>query len=188
MNYIEDKIFEKVNFREQPLKIGEYDYCVFRQCDFSETDFSELRFSDCDFLDCNLSLIKLMKTGFRDISFKNCKMLGLHFDNCLEFGISFSFENCQLNHSSFYKTKITKTVFNSSQLVETDFTECDLSSAVFDNCDLTGAVFDNSILEKTDFRTARNFSIDPENNRIKKAKFSISTIPGLLDKYDIEIE
>ena len=31
-------------------------------------------------------------------------------------------------------------------------------------------------------------SIDPETNRIKKAKFSISGVLGLLHKYDIEIE
>jgi len=30
--------------------------------------------------------------------------------------------------------------------------------------------------------------IDPEVNRIKKAKFSVSGVPGLLNKYDIEIE
>ncbi len=39
-----------------------------------------------------------------------------------------------------------------------------------DNCDLNRAVFDNSILEKADFRTSLNYSIDPELNRIKKAK------------------
>ena len=30
--------------------------------------------------------------------------------------------------------------------------------------------------------------IDPEINRIKKAKFSLTTISGLLDKYEIEID
>jgi fluoroquinolone resistance protein len=44
------------------------------------------------------------------------------------------------------------------------------------------------LLEKADFRTAYNYSIDPEKNRIKKAKFSIFGVTGLLDKYDIEIE
>jgi uncharacterized protein YjbI with pentapeptide repeats len=73
-------------------------------------------------------------------------------------------------------------------LIETDFGECDLSEAVFDNCDLARAVFDNTILEKTDFRTAYNFSIDPEHNRVKKAKFSISGLQGLLLKYDIKID
>jgi hypothetical protein len=37
-------------------------------------------------------------------------------------------------------------------------------------------------------RTSYNYSINPEVNRIKKAKFSTTGIAGLLHKYDIEIE
>ncbi len=72
--------------------------------------------------------------------------------------------------------------------MEVDFTEADLSSAVFDNCDLTRSIFENTILEKADFRTSRNYSFDPDLNKIKKAKFSYPGILGLLGKYDIEIE
>ena len=71
---------------------------------------------------------------------------------------------------------------------ETDFAECDLTEAVFNNCDLMNAIFDSTILIKADLRTAFNFSINPEQNNIKKAKFSINGLPGLLGKYDIEIE
>jgi uncharacterized protein YjbI with pentapeptide repeats len=115
-------------------------------------------------------------------------MLGLRFDTCNEFGLSFSFYGCQLNHCSFYKTKIKKTIFKNSQLREIDFSEADLTSVVFDDCDLTQTVFDHTTLEKADFRTSFNYSIDPEINRIKKAKFSILGVSGLLDKYDIDIE
>jgi uncharacterized protein YjbI with pentapeptide repeats len=73
-------------------------------------------------------------------------------------------------------------------LHETDFAECDLTNGVFDNCDLSGALFDHTNLEKADFRTAFNYSVDPENNRIKKAKFSLPGVTGLLHKYDIEID
>ena len=90
--------------------------------------------------------------------------------------------------SSFNKTKLKNTVFENSQLHETDFTECVLTNSVFDNCDLTRATFGNSNLEKVDFKTAYNFTVDPEFNRIKKAKFSIENISGLLRKYDIIIE
>jgi uncharacterized protein YjbI with pentapeptide repeats len=69
-----------------------------------------------------------------------------------------------------------------------DWTECDLSSSVFERCDLRDAKFENSNLEKVDFRTAFNFSIDPDNNRIKKARFSLDGVPGLLGKYNIEID
>jgi fluoroquinolone resistance protein len=115
-------------------------------------------------------------------------MLGLHFDSCNEFGLSFSFENCILNYSSFYKTKIKKTSFKNAQLQEVDFTECDLTESLFENCDLSRATFDNTVIEKADFRTSYNYSIDPEINRIKKAKFSIHGISGLLEKYDLIID
>ena len=39
-----------------------------------------------------------------------------------------------------------------------------------------------------DFKTSYNYSIDPEVNSIKKAKFSLEGISGLLYKYDIVIE
>jgi len=85
-------------------------------------------------------------------------------------------------------SKFKKTNFKNSQFHETDFSECDLTNSIFDNCDLTRAIFENTILENVDFRTAYNFEIDPELNRIKRAKFSVGNIPGLLTKYDIKIE
>jgi len=71
---------------------------------------------------------------------------------------------------------------------ETDFTECDLTNAVFDRCDLSRSTFENTILVKADFRTSVHFSIDPATNRLKKARFSLNNLSGLLDRYDIEIE
>lgn len=115
-------------------------------------------------------------------------MLGLHFDHCNNFGLSFTFDDCILNHSTFFKKKIKRTTFTNTQLLEVDFSECDLSSSIFDRCDLTGAVFYNTIIEKADFRTSNNFSIDPEINRIKKAKFSVYGLTGLLVKHDLMIE
>jgi len=42
-------------------------------------------------------------------------------------------------------------------------------------------------LKRADFRTSYNYSIDPENNNLKQAKFSAAGIIGLLDKYDIQV-
>jgi hypothetical protein len=53
---------------------------------------------------------------------------------------------------------------------------------------LDQANFEQTTLEKSDFRTSYNYSINPELNRIKKAKFSLNAIAGLLTKYDIVIE
>ncbi len=114
-------------------------------------------------------------------------MWGLHFENADPFGLSVSFDHCSLNHSSFYQVKLKKTIFKGCTLHEADFSEADLSAAIIDHCDLAGATFDHTNLEKVDFRTAVNYSIDPEKNKIKKAKFSLTGIAGLLDKYDIDI-
>ncbi len=180
--------FDKINFTTRPLVKGEYESCVFKSCDFSNIDLTGTKFIDCEFLDCNLSLAKLVKTSFSDVKFKDCKMLGLLFYTCNEFGLTCRFDSCNLSHSSFYQRNIRKTSFVNSRLNEVDFTECDLTSILFDNCDLTSAKFENTIIEKADFRTSFNYSIDPELNRMKKAKFSLANIAGLLDKYDIEIE
>ena len=175
--YTADKTFDRIDFTKTPLAKGEYENCVFKSCDFSNSDLSEYKFTDCEFAGCNLSMAKLTKTAFRDTKFKDCKLLGLPFNDCAEFGLSFAFDNCILNHTSFEKLKIKMTLFKDSQFQETDFTECDLTSSVFDK----------SNLEKTDFRTSYNYSIDPERNRIKKARFTLPGVMGLLDKYDIDI-
>ena len=183
-----NKIFDRIDFKKKPLLKGDYENCKFNNCDLADTDLSEIKFIECEFTNCNLSLVKLSKTVFRDVQFITCKMLGLPFSDCSEFGLSFSFDNCNLGHSSFYKTKIKKTLFRNSHINEVDFTDCDLAHSSFENCNLAKARFENTILEKVDFRTSYNYSIDPEINRVKKAKFSLTQVGGLLDKYDIDID
>ena len=186
--YFEDQKFEKTDFSETGLKQGEYEFCSFIQCNLSNTDLSGSHFTECEFIDCNLSMVKLVKTGLKTVRFKNCKLLGLHLEQCSEFLFAVEFENCTINLCSFYKLKLKKTIFKSSTLTEADFTEADLTSAVFDNCDLSKTTFDNTILEKTDFRTSHNYSIDPDTNKIRKARFSYPGVLGLLGKYDIEVD
>jgi fluoroquinolone resistance protein len=80
-----------------------------------------------------------------------------------------------------------KAVFSNCSLHEVDFTETDLSQAVFENCDFAGATFDQTILEKVDLRSSHHYIIDPENNRLKKAKVSSAELAGLLQKYELDI-
>lgn len=187
-DYISDRDFEKNDFRIDGLPAGEYEACRFIGCNFSECDFSNFSFTDCEFVDCNLTLVKLISTGFRDVKFTGCKMIGLHFDQCNDFGLSFSFEKCILDQSVFFRKKLKKISFKSCCLKEVDFTECDLSGSLLENCNLSGSIFDNTNLEMCDFRSAYNFSIDPEQNRIKKAVFSRQNLEGLLNKYNLVID
>ena len=186
--FIQDQNFDKLDFTQEPLFKGEYENCTFTNCNFEETNLNDIKFMNCDFQDCNWSLAQLNGTVLREVKFKDCKMLGLQFENCNDFGLSFSFENCQLNHSTFFQMNIKKTIFRNCQVREIDFSESNLSNVIFDNCDLAQSIFINTVLHKADFRTAYNYSIDPESNRLKKAKFSVLGISGLLDKYDLVIE
>jgi fluoroquinolone resistance protein len=185
---IQDQKFTKEILIVKPLLRAVYENCSFNNLDLSNLNFSDYRFIDCVFNGCNLSLTKLNKTGMQEVKFLGCKMLGLHFDAVNEFGLGLSFENCILNHSSFYKKKLKKTIFKNCAMQECDFSLTDLTAVQFDGCDLLNATFSDSILEKADFRTAYNYSFNPERNRIKKARFSTSGLIGLLHKYDILVD
>ena len=102
--------------------------------------------------------------------------------------MEFEFESCLLKLSVFNKLIIKNTRFTDCNLQEADFTGTDLTGSVFTNCDLMRATFEHTIIEKADFRSAFNFSINPETNRIRKARFSLPEVTGLLDVYGIEIE
>jgi len=183
-----DLTYVKIDYKASALRNGVYEGCVFDTCDFFNSAFTEIRFLDCKFSHCNLSLVSLKKTALRNVDFTSCKMLGLQFKDCNPFGLSCSFMNCSLNHSSLYQTKFRKTVFQDCLLQEVDFTDCDMTGSLLAHCDLDKTTFENTILEKADLRTSFNYSIDPERNRIRKARFSLNAVGGLLDKYDIIIE
>jgi uncharacterized protein YjbI with pentapeptide repeats len=184
----ENKIFDKVDYTASPLARGEYENCTFKNCNFYGSDLSNIIFRECLFDGCDLSLAAFKNTTLNDIRFVNCKLLGIQFQECNSFLLSFGFENCILKLSVFYKLKLKKISFINCNLQEADFTETDLTGAIFENCDLYRTVFFGTTLEKADFRSSFNYSLDPERNRIKKARFSRLGVTGLLDKYNIEIE
>jgi uncharacterized protein YjbI with pentapeptide repeats len=133
-------------------------------------------------------MANLSGTALSTVSFRNCKMLGLRFDECKKLLFSVDFEGCQLNHSSFFGIGMRGTRFLDCSLLEVDFVQAQLGASVFHNCDFAGAMFDRTNLEKADLSSARNFSLDPEKNRIRRAKFSAHGLVGLLEKYDLVVE
>jgi uncharacterized protein YjbI with pentapeptide repeats len=171
-----------------PALAGEYEKCRFEHCELSQADLSGIKFIDCTWHHSNLSLAKLNHTAFQSNHFLNCKLLGLSFAQCNPFLLSLQFENCLMSMVSFYNLKLKGTLFTNCQLHEADFTAADFTQAVFNNCDLQLATFDQTTLEKADLRTAFNYSIYPDKNKIKKARFSTQGLSGLLQHYGIVIE
>lgn len=178
-----DKVFNQVSI----LPTGDFEGCRFSRCDLGGLDLSEKNFTDCLFEDCNLSGTKILQTTFNDVKFISCKILGLHFETANQHLFSVKFEKSTLDLCSFYQCKMKKTTFLHCSLQEVDFTETILTEANFDGCNLKGAKFERTNLEKADLRSAVNYSLDPEQNKVKQARFSSPEVLSLLDKYQLRI-
>ena len=63
-----------------------------------------------------------------------------------------------------------------------------LAGSDFGNSDLQASKFQNTNLEKANFVGAKNYYIDPTQNKLKKAKFSSPEVLSLLAGFEIEIE
>ncbi len=185
--YSEDETFEELNFSIVSPHKGTYERCIFKNCNFGNADLSEINFTECSFHTCDLSMATILKTAFRKAEFLDCKLLGLRFDLCDDFLLSFIFTNCDLSYASFNGLKIKKVNLKDCILHEVDFSNANLSEGICMNCDFERAVFEQTNLEMMDMSTSFNFVIDPEINKIKGAMFSIHHLSGLLKKYDIEI-
>jgi uncharacterized protein YjbI with pentapeptide repeats len=184
----DQKSFEDIDYSEKILTDTEFYKCNFHKCNFTKSDFSDIDFIDCNFTDCNFTLTILKNSGLKDLQFNKCKIMGIDFSICNNFLFSPHFNECHLDNSTFHSKKMKKTNFFNCSLKEVDFSEVDLTLSIFQNCDLSNSTFNQTILEKVDFRSAVNYVIDPDSNKIKKAKFSLQGLPGLLAKYDIIVE
>lgn len=187
-NFIADQTFKGKDYTQNRLPKADYENCVFKGCDFANGYLDNQNFMECKFVDCNLSNANIAHTIFKEVIFSHSKLIGLKFEDCNDFLMDFSFQDCILNFSSFYGLKLKSQRFMDCKLEGVDFTEATLVQAQFAKCDLQGAIFSATVLENADFRTARNFNIDPERNRLKKAQFSKEGAIGLLKKYDIVVK
>ena len=69
-----------------------------------------------------------------------------------------------------------------------DFTETEAKQTSFKNCDLKDSIFDRTNLERFDFYSVYNLTINPSKNHIKNAIFSKENCYGLLNSFHIIIK
>ncbi|WP_317899677.1 pentapeptide repeat-containing protein [Aurantibacillus circumpalustris] len=112
----------------------------------------------------------------------------MNFANAKDFGFEVHFENCNLDYASFDKKKMNSSTFKACKIHNGNFTQADLSKSKLDNCDFYEALFSNTNLSGVDLRSCHNFIIDPELNKIRRAKFMLSSLPSLLQRYEIIVE
>lgn len=186
--YYVNKVFEKNEVPPTGTIETQFDACVFKNLDFTTTNFLGCDFTNCTFDNCNFSMVKFGLIGFDKVLFLNCKMIGADFSHTKDFLFAANFTNCILDYAAFMKKKNRKCHFNNCSLKGADFSEADLTSAIFERCDLSAAVFMRSILNEANFVSSINFTIDPEKNMLRKAKFAADGLVGLLTNYGIIVE
>jgi uncharacterized protein YjbI with pentapeptide repeats len=186
--YIYENQYHKLVYAVADLNYKEFECCKFVGCNFSDCAFQTVTFIDCLFEDCNFSGAKINFVAFRTVVFNSCKIEDVNFAMCDKLIFEIEFNNCILDFSKFYSLKIKGTNFSNCRLIAVDFMGTDLTGVVFDNCDLYKAEFDLAIANKTNFKTSKNYTIDPSKTKLKKAVFSLVNVKGLLHKYDIEVK
>ena len=180
------ELISNTDFSVQRNEREDFENCEFSNCVFS--DISNLNFIDCVFRSCNLSNCKVNNTKFQDVKFNDCKLLGINFYQAKDFAFALNCSNCNMDYASFDKKKLNKSVFANCKMHSVNFTQADLTKTVFENCDLYEAIFNNSNLSGVDLTRITNFSIDPELNNIKKAKFLSQDLERLLERHQIIVE
>lgn len=165
-----------------------FENTLFSACDLAGEDLAGLRFEDCVFEDCRLSNARINGTVFNGVRFVRCPMEGLNFFEAYGLVMAVSFEACALDFCSFHGLSLKKTMFKNCSLRSAVFTQTDLTGATLERCDLSRAVFHKTRLDKADLSTSYHFVIDPDDNSLKKTRFSALNLAGLLEKYDLEIE
>ena len=164
-----------------------FEKCTFKKLDLPSFPLSGSHFVDCRFEGCNLTRIELKNTKLYDVRFFNCQLPHVDFGSCNPFGFHVDFQECQLDYAAFVGCKLKKALFVDCSMRETHFIKCDLSGTVFRHCNLELAKFEGVTLTQVDFSSSYNLAIDPEDNKVKRAKFSLHNLPGLLTKYDLVI-
>jgi fluoroquinolone resistance protein len=187
-NYHDNQKYKLINFNQYNVIGHTFENCVFQSCHFYETSLVKAGFFSCKFINSEIVLTKIEETTLNTVQFVDSKIMGLSFADCNKFGFLTQFENCLIDNTVYYFNNLKKGKFINCNMRNTDFTECDMREIDFSNSKFEKVSFKKCNLEKADFRTASNYGIDPFDNRIKKAKFSLPEAQSFLVFLGIEIE
>lgn len=180
-----NQLVKEIDFTTTSLA-EEYEGCTFQSCTFSSAQ--SVKFLDCTFEGCNLSNCNFNQSILNNCKFLQCKLIGIDFSKVKDFAFAIHAEHSDFSYSSFAGKKFNhcsfkQCNFTSTQLLETNFTGSFLHEVNF-----AFAEFENTNLSGVDLSTCYDFMIDPDKNNIKNATFSLTSLPNLLNKYNIVIK
>jgi fluoroquinolone resistance protein len=148
--------------------------------------------SPCQFTHCNLSLVKVVDCHFAQVSFSQCKVVGLNWTEAMWPKISMpgmlSFEECALNHSTFIGLDLQQCTIRKCMAKDADFREANFTGADLSSTDFSDSLFGETNLTGADFSFATNYQINPNRNRITNAIFMLPEAISLLYSMDIQLK
>src|SRR5690554_96272 len=181
-NQIEaDALFNQIEFED----------CQFVDCNFSQTEFKHCKFVNCEFVRCNLSLTKIPLSRFTEVTFRECKMVGIDWTRAqwssYQFHSELKFYKCILNDSSFFGLELHEVVMEECKAHDVDFRDTKLNGASLTYTDFSNSLFGRTNLSGADLSEATNYSIDVLENNLNKATFSRYEALSLLDSLGIKL-
>lgn len=186
----EETLFQQVfsSLNALPAGASVFCRCRFENCRMPGVVLNGMTFEDCTFYACDLSLASLQGTAFKDVLFEECKLQGTAFYVCARWLLAVRFKKCLLRFASFAQLPLKKTVFEACDLQDASFVDTQLQQAVFTHCNLSGVSFLHTHLEGADLASSVGMVLEPENNFLRGAKFSVYSLPGLLSRYGLVVE
>jgi fluoroquinolone resistance protein len=193
-SFYDSQIFKTVALDHEEVRGITFRDCTFTQCSFEETTFRACVFQACSFKKCNLSLMKVDRSAFTNTKFEDSKVVGVNWVKAAWGKVeihqllkSIDFNNCVLNYSTFMGLTLVKTNIKKCIAREVDFSETNLSQANCSYTDFLNSQFRHTNLTGADFTGAINYFIVPNQNTLKKTRFSLPEALSLLYNLDIEI-
>ena len=184
-----DQVFKDKQLEHAEIVSAEFYDCVFFHSSFAESVFRHCRFVNCVFRECDLSLIKVPESSFSSTRFENSKVIGVNWTEAHwpKAGLAnpVRFSNCAISHSTFMGLRLRGIQIVGCIAIDVDFREADLSQADFAGTDLSNSIFGKTNLSQADLSRARNYRVDPGQNILKQARFSLPEAKSLLHSMDI---
>lgn len=186
-----ERTFDGLDLKGAEVSSASFYACVFRRCDLTGASLRFCRFRDCRFESCNLSLAGTGASVFDGVEFRDSKLAGVNWTEAdwkkPRLSGPPAFRNCVLTDCSFLGLELGGAVFRDCLAREADFREAGLAGADFSGTDLAGALFGGTDLRRADLSGARNYAVNPAENRVKGARFSLPEAMSLLHCLDIKL-
>ncbi|MDO4467560.1 MAG: pentapeptide repeat-containing protein [Bacillota bacterium] len=190
MKYVENQEF--INKKITKLENIQFIDCIFENCSFERCEIKNTQFFECTIKNSRMVQINFIHSQMRNCSFSKCECIGVSFGNVVPLGsVNTVFQECK---NSFFKYCIFQGMnMNKFQGItnvfeQCSFHHCELKQANFNGCLLRNSDFQQSNIMKADFRESYGYMIDPRNNQIKGAMFSIPEVLHLLDEFQIKLD